>query len=202
MKFRTTIGNGLVAIGQGNTHFSLQLKNGRLNLHSNLISKYEGIIIGENLNNTKWQKVYVAVNASHLTLGVNDQLQATQPINPSGDNDTVFFNTFIGGIVRDQEILANNAPSFIGCIQDIVVNEMKITEDDFKKKEERGVEQVNTEPGCPRKDQCNPNPCQNDGICTDLWNSYQCTCHRPFLGTSCQYSKIIILLNLRISFAN
>ena len=92
MKFRTTIGNGLVAIGQGNTHFSLQLKNGRLNLHSNLISKYEGIIIGENLNNTKWQKVYVAVNASHLTLGVNDQLQATQPINPSGDNDTVFFN--------------------------------------------------------------------------------------------------------------
>ena len=102
MKFRTTIGNGLVAIGQGNTHFSLQLRNGKLNLHSNLISKYEGIIIGENLNNTKWQKVYVAVNSSHLTLGVNDQLQATQPINPTGDNDTVFFNTYIGGIVRDQ----------------------------------------------------------------------------------------------------
>ena len=27
MKFRTTLGNGLVAIGQGNTHFSLQLRN-------------------------------------------------------------------------------------------------------------------------------------------------------------------------------
>ena len=112
MKFRTTIGNGLVAIGQGNTHFSLQLRNGRLNLHSNLISKYEGIIIGENLNNTKWQKVYVAVNASHLTLGVNDQLQATQPINPTGDNDTVFFNTFIGGIVRDQVEVINSRSSF------------------------------------------------------------------------------------------
>lgn len=62
-------------------------------------------------------QVYVAVNTSHLTLGVNDRLQATQPINPTGENDTVFYNTFIGGIVRDQQILANNAPSFTGCIQ-------------------------------------------------------------------------------------
>ena len=29
MKFRTTLGNGLVAIGQGNTHFSLQLRQVR-----------------------------------------------------------------------------------------------------------------------------------------------------------------------------
>jgi protein crumbs len=91
-----------------------------------------------------------------------------------------------------QEILANNAPSFTGCIQDIVVNDMKITEEDFKK-EERGVEQVNTEPGCPRKDQCNPNPCQNEGVCTDLWSTYQCSCNRPFLGSSCQYSKLKLI---------
>jgi len=117
MRFRTTLGNGLVAIGQGNTHFSLQLRDGKLNLHSNLISKFDGILIGEGLNDTRWQKVYVAVNTSHLTLGVNDRLQAQEPINPAGENDTVFFNTFLGGIVRDQQILANNAPSFTGCIQ-------------------------------------------------------------------------------------
>lgn len=188
MKFRTTLGNGLVAIGQGNTLFSLQLTNGKLNLHSNLISKFEGISIGENLNNTEWQKVYVAVNTTHLTLGVNDRLQATQPINPTGDNDTVFYNTFLGGIVRDQQILANNAPSFTGCIQDITVDNMRITEEDFKPGGVRGVEQVNTVPGCPRNEQCEPNPCKNSGFCTDLWNSYQCTCHRPFLGPSCQFN--------------
>ena len=49
MCFRTTLGDGLVAIGQGNTHFSLQLRGGRLNLHSNLISKFEGIRLGEAL---------------------------------------------------------------------------------------------------------------------------------------------------------
>ena len=75
MKFRTTLGNGLVAIGQGNTHFSLQLRDGKLHLHSNLISKFEGLMIGDNLHDTNWQKVYVAVNISHLTLGVNDRLQ-------------------------------------------------------------------------------------------------------------------------------
>ena len=75
MNFPPFLGNGLVAIGQGNTHFSLQLRNGKLHLHSNLISKFEGLMIGENLHNTKWQKVYVAVNMSHLPLGVNDRLQ-------------------------------------------------------------------------------------------------------------------------------
>ena len=75
MKFRTTLGNGLVAIGQGNTHFSLQLRGGKLHLHSNLISKFEGLTIGERLHDTEWQKVYVAVNSSTLTLGLNDRLQ-------------------------------------------------------------------------------------------------------------------------------
>lgn len=76
----------MVAIGQteGDSYFRLRLQNGRLNLHSNLISKEDGLKLGENLNNTNWQKVYVAVNSSHLTLGVNDQLQATHPINPTG----------------------------------------------------------------------------------------------------------------------
>ena len=79
MRFRTSLGNGLVAIGQGNTlfsltFFSLQLRDGKLHLHSNLISKFEGLTIGERLHDTEWQKVYVAVNSSTLTLGLNDRL--------------------------------------------------------------------------------------------------------------------------------
>ena len=110
---------------------TLQLRDGKLHLHSNLISKFDGLMIGEGLDDTKWQKIYVAVNSSHLTLGVdNGRLQATQPINPTGENDTVFFNTYLGGVVSEQQILANNAPSFTGCIQDITVNGVKVTEED------------------------------------------------------------------------
>ena len=188
MKFRTTLGNGLLAIGQANTLFRLQLLNGKLNLYSNLVSRYDGITIGENLNNTEWQKVYVAVNATHLTLGVNDRLQNNEPINPNGDSDTVFYNTYFGGIDSDQKILARNAPNFTGCMQDIIVDGMKITEEDFLEGGERDVEEVNTSPDCIRKEQCKPNPCHNNGICKDLWNSFQCTCHRPFLGPSCEFN--------------
>ena len=73
----------------------------------------------------------MAVNATHLTLGVNDRLQNNEPINPNGDPDTVFSNTFFGGIDSEQHILARNAPNFTGCMQDIIVDGMKITEEDF-----------------------------------------------------------------------
>ena len=189
MRFRTTLGNDLIAIGQGKSLFKLQLSGGRLNLVSNLISNFHGIFLGENLNNTHWQKVYVAVNSSHLTLGVNDRLQATQPINPTGLNDTIFVNTYLGGIEPAQAILAHpKVNSFTGCIQDIVVNDARISEEDFKEGAAAGVEQVATVPGCLREEQCDPNPCGNEGSCTDLWSEYRCTCHRPFLGPSCQYN--------------
>ena len=149
MRFRTTLGSGLIAIGQGNTHFTLFLKNGKLNLHSSLIGVYDGIWLGENMNDTSWQKVFVAVNSSHLTLGINDQLQSTNQINPIGENDTTFYNTFIGGTTREQKILTNQSPSFTGCVQDIVVNSMKITEEDFKDKnrQSNGIEEHNTSSG-------------------------------------------------------
>ena len=79
--------------------------------------------------------------------------------------------------------------SFPGCIQDITVNDMKITEEDFKQGVGREIEQINTVPGCVRVEQCKPNPCKSQGSCTDLWSEYKCSCHRPFLGPSCQYSK-------------
>ena len=196
MRFRTTLGNGLLAIGTGNKFFNLQLVDGRLVLKSDMISRYEGLTIGgELLNNTEWQKVYVAVNASHLTLGINDRVQRNEPTHSNGDLDTVFHNTYFGGIEAEQRILAREAPFLTGCVQDIIVDGKKITEEDFQVTDtgssgagQRDVEQVNTSAGCPRKPVCQPNPCQSEGICTDLWNDFQCTCHRPFLGPSCEFN--------------
>lgn len=44
--------------------------------------------------------------------------------------------------------------------------------------------------GCQRNDQCFPNPCHNSGHCTDLWKTFSCSCERPYLGNTCQYSKL------------
>ena len=47
-------------------------------------------------------------------------------------------------------------------------------------------------------DVCDPNPCQNGGICTDHVNSYTCTCASGFTGNDCETSTIFdCYLNLK-----
>ena len=38
----------------------------------------------------------------------------------------------------------------------------------------------------PVIDECESGPCQNGGLCTDLFESYNCTCLEGFTGTSCE----------------
>lgn len=56
-RFKTTLPSGLLAIGGGSTFYILELVKGRLNLHSSLLNKWEGVFIGSELNNSQWQKV-------------------------------------------------------------------------------------------------------------------------------------------------
>ena len=190
-RFRTTLRNGLLAIGDGNrdggSFFTLQLKDGSLNLHSNMLNEFVGLSIGEDLADEKWQKVYISVNISHLTMGVN-VLQRTDAINPDNANQTAFQTTYLGGGTREPlSLVLHHTTNFIGCMEDISVNGRKVREDSFLAGDP-AIQQENTTKGCVRKPQCDPNPCMNDGKCTDLWKEYKCECHRPFLGSSCQYN--------------
>lgn len=42
---------------------------------------------------------------------------------------------------------------------------------------------------CPRTPQCSPNPCHSGGSCEDRWTAFRCSCPRPHLGPTCQYSE-------------
>ena len=44
-------------------------------------------------------------------------------------------------------------------------------------------------------DDCYPNPCLNNGTCTDGVNDYNCTCVPGFVGKNCSNSK-----SLKIKF--
>ena len=40
-------------------------------------------------------------------------------------------------------------------------------------------------------DECDSNPCANDGVCADGHNLFTCTCAAGFMGTTCDVGKII-----------
>ncbi|XP_046970634.1 protein crumbs isoform X1 [Vanessa cardui] len=123
-RFKTTLGNGLLAMGRGLTYFFLELSNGHLNLHSSLLNKWEGVFIGSNLNDSNWQKVFVTINSSHLVLAANEE----QTIYPISQNEafnasvTSFPSTRLGTAGSSYATLTHGPNFFVGCFQDVVVN--------------------------------------------------------------------------------
>ncbi|KAI9551727.1 hypothetical protein GHT06_022063 [Daphnia sinensis] len=198
-RFRTTLPKGLLAVGQGQTYYRLELLNGQLNLHSSLLNKWEGVFLGSNLNDAEWQSVRVRFNFTHLHLAVN-QLEAMYPINPVesiNSTETSFGMTVLGGATSFLRILAQGLPFFIGCMENVVVNgqwvipspsPLNLDPAPGNNNNMLHLPGVGVEMGCPRTDHCRPNPCQNEGTCNDLWTFFNCSCQRPYLGDTCQFS--------------
>lgn len=272
-RFKTTLSDGLVAIGKGSTYYILELVHGKLNLRSSLLNKWEGVFIGSKLSDSNWQKVglpdnlfivsvclalqcnwllgykilvplvayitvtildyviqtvpltvvlqphfrsrilicsgreqavgivimsavkmlqvFVAINSSHLVLAANEE-QTIYPINLNEANVsfTSFLTTYLGGTVPYLSGLIQGPSSFIGCTEDVIINGEWVLPNEHTKEELYvPVKLMGVEVGCPREDQCKPNPCHNGGTCTDLWRNFSCACERPYLGHTCQYSE-------------
>ncbi|XP_065157140.1 protein crumbs-like [Atheta coriaria] len=185
-RFKTTLGDGFLALGKGSTYYILTLAKGRLNLHSSLLNKWDGVFVGSNLNDSSWQRVFVAINSSHLVLSANDE-QTIYPINYNDNNgsSTSFPTTYFGGYPNNHRKLAHVQPFLVGCVEDIIVNGEWVLPD-TQNASWVGFQNVVT--GCHREPQCEPNPCHSGGHCTDLWSNFSCTCERPHLGYNCQYN--------------
>lgn len=184
-RFRTTLPSGILAVGQGKTYFKLELLNGELNVHSSLLNKWDGIFVGSDLNDGEWQMVRMTVNDSHVFLAANNEttLHPINPVQTINSSDTSFSSTILGGTTPTLRILSTEAPFFTGCMENVVVDGVELVPSRVLSQRKIMVEE-----GCPREEQCVPNPCHNDGQCVDLWSSYKCNCERPYLGETCQMS--------------
>lgn len=194
LRFKTTLPDGILAFGTGtfqtSARYILGLVDGKLNLHSSLLNKWEGVFIGSHLNDSNWQKVFVAINSSHLVLSANDE-QTIYPISSyegTNGSNSVFPVTNLGGTIPNLNSylrhLTRSPSSFVGCMEDVVINGEWI----FPLETNNNYITLNDVPqGCPRTPQCDPNPCNSNGQCTDLWQTFSCTCQRPFLGKTCKY---------------
>ena len=47
----------------------------------------------------------------------------------------------------------------------------------------------------PDTDDCSPNPCLNEGVCTDQLNAFSCACVAGWEGSTCETGKLIYLLS-------
>ncbi|XP_055375058.1 protein crumbs isoform X2 [Condylostylus longicornis] len=188
LEFKTTLPNGILAFGKAAHHsYILELVEGRLNLHSPLLNKWEGVFIGSGLNDSKWQKVFVQINSSHLVLSANQE-QTIYPIISYESKTPTFPVTYLGGTIPNLSSylrhLTHHPTSFVGCMQDVIINGKWI----FPKEHINETYLTNINSGCPRTEQCKPNPCYSNGQCKDLWYKFECTCQRPHLGHTCKYN--------------
>lgn len=193
LRFRTTLPNGILVFGSGGGYsYILELVNGRLNLHSSLLNKWEGVFIGSTLNNSKWQKVFVSINNTHLLLSANEET-TIYPINAfdagmTNQSYTTFPVTYLGGTIPHLNSylrhLTHAPSSFVGCMQDVVINGQWV----FPNEANINQTLVSVGRGCPRTDKCIPNPCHSNGRCIDEWHKFSCVCQRPHLGNTCQFN--------------
>ena len=100
----------------------------------------------------------------------------------------------LGGSSNNPLRKANFVGSFVGCMEDVVVNGKWVLPkgmESIASDEDQGdVAQANitgVEAGCQRTEQCEHNPCESGGTCTDLWRTFHCACQRPHLGPTCQF---------------
>lgn len=197
LRFRTTLPNGILALGTAHdtavpNSYILELVNGRLNLHSSLLNKWEGVFIGSGLNDSAWHKVFVAINSSHLVLSANDEqtIYPIQSFDATNGSHTSFPVTYLGGYINNPSPFLRHLPNhvkpsrFVGCLEDIVINGQWV----LPEEEDFNVNLTKIDIGCHREKQCDPNPCNSNGLCTDLWHTFSCACQRPHLGPTCKYS--------------
>lgn len=202
--FRTTLRNVALLYLESNTTRAI-LKTSDFPNQRLILEKYSSQISDGHLvincpgqkvlNDGAWHKVLLNFSVLEMSL----QLVDPDCSNTFNCTDSMQFNyshlsdpVFQFGGDKSDIFRTDGSKAFVGCMQDIRMNE-----DTFVPAESnqslrfmsRGVPN-----GCPRTDQCNPNPCYNKGNCEDLWTSYKCICKRPFVGTNCTKSKIIIVL--------
>jgi len=137
------------------------------------------IQLGADLHNGDWHQLDITVidGTATVQLGSDPSLQADV-------NLSVYGPVLLGSIPVD------NPNSFEGCVRTLSINEVSIN---LNVKVPYGD---NDPPfataGCPREENCSPNPCRNDGVCTSTWNDFSCNCPPDYTGPTCSECKCFL----------
>ena len=154
-------------------------------------------VLSEPLDNGAWYKISVRFNTNSVTIYVQSdseqcsdsicQFTTTYPSNFEHFNlpfvAKLIFGDFGSFLNFSQQMLANFPvqTGMVGCVRNLLLSEnstIQSLDDGFN-------DLYPTEPGCPREDNCFPNPCGNGGTCASSWDTYVCQCTSAYTGPNC-----------------
>lgn len=166
----------------------MELISGRLDI-SFTDSSNTTLQIGENLHNGDWHQLDVDISEFGLAvvqlriLGNNIGFLPMQQ-NVTLSPDHLIYGPVTFGSVSD---LSPSLPdSFSGCMRMLYINEIAINLDINATSNPQFAT-----PGCPREENCYPDPCANDGDCMSVWNGFSCSCLADFIGTNCNECELL-----------
>ncbi|KAI1891510.1 hypothetical protein AGOR_G00144550 [Albula goreensis] len=196
LSFKTVLENAtLFKRGSVEVLLRLELASGRLRLSMQRDGDLkQALELPHNMTDGKWHTVEALLGGGLLELRLLDEFcvencekafQVESEDFPFPELESKFQSTYIGGDGAEGVEGKGMARHLIGCLRDVYVDTQLMVPENWLPDSA-----VNITPGCSHKDRCEDNPCQNRGRCVNLWQSYQCECHRPYEGHNCSEEYI------------
>jgi hypothetical protein len=154
-------------------------------LRSSSINQQAVLTTGTALNDDQWYGLTLHFTAAKQLVATLLHPDCLARCNASMTS----FNLSVGVIAFGQGTVTQ--PGFVGCMQDIRVKSVSLSPDWLTV---HANVSGNVEPRCSRVDQCAPATCNHHGRCDDLWNSFSCSCDRPFYGRTCTEGRVLLLM--------
>ena len=194
LRFRTTLPSGLLVnlVTDAGDNVVLQLVDSETLqvISSDATTATATTLHAASLSDASWHQVGLVVNETGLSVTLQDCVGDDACVSYLAWNDGArsFDAIYVGGNSSSLRVASGItlSPGFIGCIQDVTIDsELVLVPNDFLSK---GLSS-GLEVGCPREEQCVPDPCYGHGTCADLWSAFQCTCRRPYYDVDCSQCK-------------
>ncbi|XP_011501704.1 PREDICTED: uncharacterized protein LOC105365286 [Ceratosolen solmsi marchali] len=132
------------------------------------------------LNNGEWQKIWIDYNDYHVRFMINTDFQMVDLL-PEEEFGPFEGSMFIGGATAEHLKTSSVSQGLIGCFRGLVVNGEILDIHSYM-----SVHLSEIIKDC--KPSCQPNKCQNNARCVELWSNFTCVCENRWahLGTYCE----------------